>query len=155
MRSRRKRGTPQQGLGRSKGGFTTKIHLRVNALGLPIGFALTGGEVSDFKGYGPLMEQEGPPAKVLLADKGYDADFIRQDIEQRGGIAMIPTKRNRKEQIPVDPAIYAMRNIIERCFNKLKNARRLATRYDKTALSYAAFVSICSIRLCFRHFGCA
>ena len=100
------------------------------------------------------MEQEGPPAKVLLADKGYDADFIRQDMEQKGGFAMIPTKRNRKEQIPVDPAIYAMRNVIERCFNKLKNARRLATRYDKTALSYAAFVSICSIRLWFRHFQC-
>ena len=101
------------------------------------------------------MEQEGPSAKVLLADKGYDADFIRQDMEQRGGFAMIPTKRNRLLQIPVDPAIYALRNIIERCFNKLKNARRLATRYDKTALSYAAFVSICSIRLWFRHFECA
>jgi transposase len=144
-----------QGLGRSKGGFTTKIHLRVNALGLPIGFALKGGEVSDFKGYGPLMEQEGSPAKVLLADKGYDADLIRQDTEQRGSIAMIPTRRNRKEQISVDPAIYVMRNIIERCFNKLKNARRLAKRYDKTALSYAAFVSVYSIRLWFRHFVCA
>lgn len=101
------------------------------------------------------MEQEGPSAKVLLADKGYDADFIRQDMEQRGGFAMIPTKRNRLLQIPVDPAIYALRNIIERCFNKLKNARRLATRYDKTALSYAAFVHIVSIRLWFRQFGCA
>ena len=101
------------------------------------------------------MEEEGPPAKVLLADKGYDADFIRNDMDQRGGFAMIPTRRNRKKQIPVDPAIYALRNIIERCFNKLKNARRLATRYDKTALSYAAFVSISSIRLWFRHFGCA
>jgi len=75
------------------------------------------------------MEEEGPPAKVLLADKGYDADFIRQDMEWKGGFAMIPTKRNRNEQIPVDPAIYAMRNVIERCFNKLKNAHRLATRY--------------------------
>jgi len=101
------------------------------------------------------MAHEGPDAKVLLADKGYDADFIRQDMGDRGGIAVIPTRKNRKEQIPVDPAIYALRNIIERCFNKLKNARRLATRYDKTAASFAAFVSICSIRLWFRHFGCA
>ena len=101
------------------------------------------------------MNEEGPSAKVLLADKGYDADFIRQDMEARGGFAMIPTKRNRKVQLTVDPALYALRNIIERCFNKLKNARRLATRYEKTAASYAAFISICSIKLWFRHFRVA
>ena len=113
---------------------------------------LTGGEVSDYKGYLPIMEAEGPVPKVLLADKGYDADFIRDDMEQRGGYAMIPTKRNRRIQLPVDGAIYALRNIIERCFNKLKNARRLATRYDKTALSYSAFVHIVSIRLWMKEF---
>jgi transposase len=149
------KGGLRQGLGRSKGGFTTKIHLGINALGLPVGFVLTGGEVSDYTGYAPLMAHDGPEAKVRQADKGYDADFIRQDMGDRGRIAVIPTRENRKEQIPVDPAIYALRNIIERCFNKLKNARRLATRYDKTAASFAAFVSICSIRLWFRHFGYA
>jgi len=89
---------------------------------------------------------------VLLADKGYDADFIRQDMEQRGGIAVIPTKRNRKQQIPVDGYIYALRNRVERCFNKLKNARRLATRYDKTAESYLGFIQIVSIKLWMRQF---
>ncbi len=68
-----------------------------------------------------MMNADGPPPKVLLADKGYDADFIREDMERRGGMAMIPTKRNRKVQLPVDPAIYALRNMVERCFNKLKN----------------------------------
>jgi transposase len=97
-------------------------------MGLPIAFALTGGEVSDFKGYLPIMDADGPASKVLLADKGYDADFIRQDMERRGGTAMIPTKRNRLIQLPVDPDIYALRNMVERCFSKLKNARRLATR---------------------------
>ena len=97
-------------------------------MGLPIAIALTAGEVSDYKGYMPIMEAEGPTPKVLLADKGYDADFIRDDMGKRGGFAMIPTKKNRLVQIPVDGAIYALRNIIERCFNKLKNARRLATR---------------------------
>lgn len=58
---------------------------------------------------------------------GYDADFIREDMEKRGGVAMIPTKRNRLIQLPVDAVIYALRNRVERCFNKLKNARRLAT----------------------------
>jgi transposase len=69
-----KRGTARQSLGRSKGGFTTKIDLRINGMGLPIAFALTGGEASDFKGYMPVMDADGPAPKVLLADKGYDAD---------------------------------------------------------------------------------
>lgn len=92
-------------------------------MGLPIAFALTGGEVSDFKGYLPIMNADGPAPKVLLADKGYDADYIREDMERRGAAAMIPTKRNRKIQLLVDPAIYALRNMVARCFNKLKNAR--------------------------------
>ena len=98
------------------------------------------------------MDADGPAPKVLLADKGYDADFIRKDMERRGGMAMIPTKRNRLIQLPVDAAIYALRNMVERCFNKLKNARRLATRYDKTADSYLGFVHIVSIRLWMRQF---
>jgi transposase len=121
-------------------------------MGLPIAFALTGGEVSDYKGYLPIMNADGPAPKVLLADKGYDADFIRQDMERRGGIAMIPTKRNRLIQLPVDPDIYALRNMVELRFNKLKNARRLATRYDKTADSYLGFIHLVSIRLWMREF---
>lgn len=98
------------------------------------------------------MNADEPAPKVLLSDKGYDADFIREDMERRSGIAMIPTKRNRLIQLPVDSAIYALRNMVERCFNKLKNARNLATRYDKTADSYLGFVQIVSIRLRMRHF---
>lgn len=63
-----------------------------------------------------------------------------------------PTKRNRRVQLPVDAAIYALRNMVERGFNKLKNARRLATRYDKTADSYLGFINIVSIRLWMREF---
>lgn len=73
-------------------------------------------------------------------------------MESRGGTAMIPTKRNRLIQLPVDAAIYALRNMVERCFNKLKNARRLATRYDKTADSYLGFIHIVSSRLRTRQF---
>jgi transposase len=94
----------------------------------------------------PIMNADGPALKVLLADKGYDADFIREELERCGGTAMIPTKRNRLVQLPIDAAIYALRNMVERCCNKLKNARRLATRYDKTADSYLGFIHIVSIR---------
>jgi transposase len=121
-------------------------------LGLPVAIALSGGEVSDYKGYLPVMNEEGPVPRALLGDKGYDADFIRQDMQARGGFAMIPTKRNRLIQLPVDAAIYALRNLIERCFNKLKNARRLATRYDKTAASYRGFICLVAMRLWMKHF---
>jgi transposase len=63
-----------------------------------------------------------------------------------------PDQRNRLIQLPVDAAIYALRNMVERCFNKIKNARRLATRYDKTADSYLGFIHIVSIRLWTRQF---
>ena len=80
------------------------------------------------KGYAPVMDQPGPKPRVLLADKGYDADFILADLEARGVSAVIPAKRNRKVQPVIDGHIYALRNIVARCFSQLKNRRRLATR---------------------------
>ena len=112
---------------------------------------ITGGQVSDYKGYGPVMEH-GPDPKVLLADRGYDADRIRDDVARRGGTAVIPMRKGRKLQVPIDDFIYALRNLVERCINRLKNARRVATRYDKTAASYLGFVQIVSIRLWTKHF---
>jgi transposase len=113
---------------------------------------LTGGEVSDVKGYGPVMNEPGPEPKVMLGDKGYDTDAILADLEARGAAAVIPPKRNRKVQTVIDGHLYALRNLVERCFSKLKHSRRLATRYDKTADSYLGFVLIASARLWVRHF---
>ncbi len=98
------------------------------------------------------MEADGPQPKVVLADRGYDSDHIRETLEDKGTATVIPTRRNRKGQMPVDGHIYALRNRIERCFNKLKNSRRLATRYDKTAASYQGFVHIAAIRIWMRAF---
>ncbi|MEO0958562.1 MAG: IS5 family transposase [Pseudomonadota bacterium] len=146
-----KRGTQKEGLRRSKGGFTSKVHLRTNGCGLPMKAEITGGQVSDYKGYDPVMEG-GTHPKVLLADRGYDADRIRKDVEQRDGTTVIPMRTARKVQVPIDDFIYALRNLIERCINRLKNVRRVATRYDKTAASYLGFVHIVSIRLWTKHF---
>jgi len=99
-----------------------------------------------------LTEADGPPARVLLADRGYDSDAIRQDMQDRGGVAVISARKNRKVRETVDTHIYALRNRIERCFNRLKNARRVATRYDKTTASFLGFVQITSIRLWFSDF---
>lgn len=104
------------------------------------------------KAYAPIMDQPGPRPHVLLADKGYDADFILADLDARGVAAVIPAKRNRKVQPVIDRHIYALRNLVERCFSKLKHSRRLATRYDKTADSFLGFVLVASIRLWVRHF---
>lgn len=98
------------------------------------------------------MATDGPEPKVLIADRGYDANAIREAMAARGVTPIIPARRNRKVPIPIDGNIYVLRNRIERCFNKLKNWRRLATRYDKTAESYLGFVLIASVRLWMRAF---
>ncbi len=87
---------------------------------------------------------------MFIADRGYDSDHIRSVITRRGGTAVIPGKVNRKEAISVDAITYALRNRVERCFNKLKCSRRLATRYDKTADSYLGFVQIAAVRVWIR-----
>ncbi len=121
-------------------------------MGLPVAITLTGGEVSDVKGYVPVMDEPGPKPKVVIADKGYDADAILEDLNARGAVAVIPPKRNRKVQPLIDGYIYSLRNLVERCFSKLKHSRRLATRHDKTATSYIGFVLVASIRLWARYF---
>ena len=95
-RRRAKKGDQDQGLGRSHGGFSTKIHLWSTALGFRVAVTLSGGQVSDVKGYAPVMDEPGPQPRVPLADKGYDADFILTDLEARGVAAVIPAKRNHK-----------------------------------------------------------
>jgi len=147
---RRKRGTQKEGFGRSKGGFTTKIHLIANAHGLPVRAEISGGEVSDFKGFDALVDEDLLEARVFIADRGYDSDHIRSVIARRGGTSVIPGKVNRKEPVLVDGITYALRNRIERCFNKLKCSRRMATRYDKTADSYLGFIYIAAVRIWFK-----
>ncbi len=84
---------------------------------------------------------------ALLADKGYDADSIRDILAKANVESVIPAKRNRRTPIPHDRQKYRWRNLIERLFSKLKNWRRVATRYDKTAESYLGFVTLASIKL--------
>ncbi len=112
---------------------------------------VTAGQVSDYRGYDAVMHDDLPQPKVLMADKGYDSGHIREDVEARGGAPIIPFRKNRKDVEPIDDFLYALRNLVERCINKLKNARRVATRYDKTATSYLGFIEVVSARLWFRH----
>lgn len=108
---------------------------------------ITPGQTSDYLGFNLVMAENLPQPCVLLADRGYDADHIRATMDARDVLPVIPMRKSRKKRIAVNRSLYRLRNLVERCFNKLKNARRVAARYDKTAESYFGFIDITSIRL--------
>jgi len=138
-----------QDMGRSRGGLTSKIHAVVDTNGLPVHLALTPGEAHDNRLCSVLLGALLPKT-MLLADRGYDADWIRGLAREQGAWANIPPKRNRKDPICFSPYLYRARNLIERFFNKIKQCRRVATRYDKLAANYLAFVKLVSIRIWLR-----
>ena len=90
------------------------------------------------------------PRTLVLADRGYGADSIREFVNQQGAWANIPPKVNRKDPICFSPHLYRARNLVERFFNKIKQCRRIATRYDRLAANYLAFIKLASIRLWLR-----
>lgn len=128
--------------------MTTKIHLLADALGRPLRFILTGGEVHDSRAAEPLLE--GIEGNAVIADKAYDSNAIREAIADAGMLAVIPSIGSRKRPIAHDRALYRERNRIERCFNKLKHFRRIATRYDRRACHFLAFLCLASIMLWMR-----
>jgi transposase len=139
----------KQSMGRSRDGLTSKIHAVVDTNGLPVRLALTAGEAHDNRLAGKLLSRL-KSGTMLLADRGYDADWIRALVRQHGAWANIPPKRNRTETLCFSPYLYRARNLVERFFNKIKHCRRVATRYDKLGANYLAFVQLASIRLWLR-----
>jgi transposase len=139
----------RQSMGRSRGGLTSKIHAVVDTNGLPVRLALTAGEAHDNRLAGRLLSRLKSGA-MLLADRGYDADWIRTLAAKKGAWANIPPRCNRNDPICFSPYLYRARNLVERFFNKIKQCRRVATRYDKLAANYLAFVQLASIRLWLR-----
>ncbi|WP_338126273.1 IS5 family transposase, partial [Gluconobacter kondonii] len=123
------------------------MHARCDNQGRPFGFALSGGQVSDYKATDTLMAFAVPNPKAMLADRGYDSDWFRQDLLLRGILPVIPSRKGRSVPQKTDWRRYRDRNRIERMFNKLKQMRRIATRYDKTALSFMSFLNIAAARL--------
>lgn len=158
MRRRRKARAKAAGLGRSRGGLSSKIHAAVDAAGLPLAFVLTPGQAGDCPRFitvldkiripGPVGRPRTRPAAVA-ADKAYSSKANRSYLRRRKITAVIPEKTdqqaNRKKRgsaggrpVGFDPARYRQRNTVERCFQKIKTWRGLATRYDKTSESYEA-----------------
>lgn len=144
--SGRKRGIHRRALGRSRGGFTSKIHCLGDARGRPIAFDLTPGEAADCKAYDTLIDLPERAPDALLADKAYDSDAIRDDLKKRGIKAVIPPKSNRKVAIRYNKRLYRQRNCIERVIGHLKINRAVATRYDQLADSFLGMLYLATAR---------
>ena len=110
---------------------------------------LTPGNVSDIKAAPVLLERAGR-MRYLLADKGYDADRLRRSLRDAGAVPVIPGRRNRKRTIHYDKDRYRSRHLIENAFCRLKDFRRVATRYDKLAANFLAMIQLASMRLWLR-----
>lgn len=110
-------------------------------------FCLTGGHEHDMAGVDPLLLDHDAPAATVIADKGYDAHRLRSGLAERGARAVIPFRITAKAPRPVNRTLYAQRNLIERAFNRLKDYRRIATRFDKLARNFAAAIALTAIRL--------
>lgn len=122
--------------------------MAVRGLGCPVRFALTAGQ----KGDAPQAEAllAGLPAAVVMADAAYDSDAVRETVAHKRALAVIPDNPSRTRKHPVDAHLYAMRSLIACCFSKLKQFRRVATRYEKTARNFLALVTGAAIVLWLR-----
>lgn len=137
-----------QGRGWSRGGLSTKIYAATEALGLPVRLIGSPGQRNDIALAHDLID--GIKADATIADKGHDADHLANRIVGIGAEIVIPPKRNRKLQRAYDADLYKERNRIERFFSKLKQFRRVATRYDKLLANFMGFVKLAAIAIWLR-----
>lgn len=137
-----KGGQEEQALGRSVGGFSTKIHVTVDALGNPLRLLLTGGQRADSTQAIALLE--GFEFEAVLADRGYDTDKILDFISQNEAEAVIPAKKNRLLQRETDWHTYKSRHLVECFMSKIKHYRRIFSRFEKYASRFKSFLSFAS-----------
>lgn len=140
-----KGGSDAQGIGRSRGGLTTKIHAAVGGLGEPVRLIASAGQQSDIGQAEALIE--GFEHDYVLADRAYDADRFHDAILDKQAIPVMPPMPGRRFKHGYDTDIYKERNRIERFFNKLKQFRRVATRYDKLLANFMGFVMLAAIHI--------
>ncbi|AYA42299.1 IS5 family transposase [Xenorhabdus nematophila] len=132
----------EQAIGKSRGGNSTKIHLAVDSGGLPVHFDLSGGQLHDVSDAESLV-LSSPEAEVVVADKGYDSQALRDLIKNRKARHVIPGKENSKQgNDDIDWCLYRYRHLVENAFLKIKKYRAVATRYDKLARNYESLVAL-------------
>ena len=138
-------------MGRSRGGLTTKIHALVDAVGRPIRLKLTEGQAHDGSSASDMFDTV-EAGTILLGDRAYDSDELRDTLTARGAWANIRPMPNRIRHPPFSSWVYRRRNAVERFFNKLKHFRAVATRYDKRDDNYLASVQLASLRIWLRSY---
>ena len=139
MRALLKKG--QQSVGKSKGGWTTKFHLAISEGGIESSYLSPGNHADStyFKHLHDTIKNEN--IRYIIADKGYDSDEIRSYIEAYGQEPVIPYRKNRKIKKTIHGLRYQTRNIVERVFGRIKEFRRVATRYGKLGLTFLSFIA--------------
>ena len=138
-------------MGRSRGGLTTKIHALVDAQGRPIRLKLTEGQAHDGRSADDMLG-EIAAGQILLADRAYDSDRLRDSLDARDAWGNIRAMPGRVKTFPFSEWLYKKRNEVERFFNKIKHFRAVATRYDKRDDNYLASVQLASIRIWLRSY---
>ena len=128
-------------IGRTKGGMNTKLHALSDANGRPLRFFMTAGQISDYAGAAALLN-ELPKAQWMLADRGYDADWFRDALQQKGIKPCIPGRKSRTITVKYDKRRYRRRNRIEIMFGRLKDWRRIATRYDRSPTVFFSAIAL-------------
>jgi transposase len=144
-----KKQTRSRCMGRSRGGLTTKIHALVDACGLPIILKITEGQAHDGRSAQDMIDTVGR-GDVLLADRAYDSNALRQTLAARGARANVKPMPNRVMALRFNRRLYRKRNLVERFFNKIKHYRAVATRYDKRDDNFLATIKLASIRIWLR-----
>ena len=132
---------------RTKGGMNSKLHAVTDALGRPLRVFLTAGQRSAYIGARALL-REFPDAKHMLADRGYDADWYREALQGKGITPCIPARKGRKVPITHDANRYKKRHKIENSFARLKNGRRVATRYDRCPKVFLSACALAAVVMC-------
>jgi transposase len=161
LRDARVPGEPaDHALGRSRGGFGTKLHLIVDGNGLPLAATLSAGQAHESKHLEPVMEavrlarprrgRRRRRPRRLAGDKGYSYSRIRRYLRRRGIVAVIPTRKDQRRNPHFDKETYRRRNVVERCMSWLKENRRIGTRHEKLAVNFLAMAKLAMIRRCFR-----
>lgn len=145
-------GQRAQALGRSRGGFTTKLHAAMTERGELVRYHLTGGESADITQAHRLVRARDGIA--VVADRAYDSDAFIAYVRALRMRAVVPARANRRRPRRVDPDAYATRNVIERWFGRIKSFRRVATRYEKTSSSYIGFVAFVATLVALTRWPC-
>ena len=136
-------------MGRSRGGLTTKIHALVDANGMPILLKLTEGQAHDGRSAVDMLGGLGP-GQILLGDRAYDSDALRNCLAERGAWANVKPMPRRVNVPAFSAFLYRYRNLVERFFSKLKHFRAIATRFEKHDANYLALVKLASARIWMR-----